>query len=92
MSRICRCDTTHNHLVVFFMHVSFSFIFQGVPQGEGEATASRCSKQRSDASHYHPAALVPCLSDKVALSTKERCIYDHTGAVHILKYRTIGDS
>lgn len=70
---------------VGFSIVSLSFIYSGVPQGEGEAAAPRHSQQRSDASHHHPAALVPGLSDKIALPAKERCHYDYTGIITNIK-------
>lgn len=70
-----------SNVPVGFSSVSLSFIYSGVPQGEGEAAAPRHSQQRSDASHHHPAALVPGLSDKIALPAKERCHYDHTGII-----------
>lgn len=55
--------------------------YSGVSQGEGEAAASWHSYQRSDASHRHPAAVVPHLFDKVALSAKTWCNYDYTGTL-----------
>lgn len=55
--------------------------YSGVPQGEGEAAALWHSYQGSDASHHHPAAVVPHLFDKVALSAKTWCNYDSTGTL-----------
>lgn len=63
--------------------VWLSFICSGVPQGEGEETTPRHSPQRSDASHRHPAALVPHLSDQVTLPAEKRCHHDYTGTIYI---------
>lgn len=79
------CDSQAQHSVAECFHVYASLSCSGVSQGEGETIAPRQSQQGSDATHNHPAALVPFLSSKVALSAQERCNYDYTGTVHCLK-------
>lgn len=70
-----------------YAHVPF---FQsGVSQGEGKAAAPRCSQQRSDASHYHPSALVPSLFVKAALPAKEGCGFFNTGTIYSLQLKII---
>lgn len=68
---------------MLFSFAYITFCHSGVSQGEGKATASRCSQQRSNASHHHPAALVPGLFVKDALFAKEGCSYAYTGAIGV---------
>lgn len=70
----------HGPMLVSFAHMPF--LQSGVSQGEGEAAAPRCSQQRSNASHYHPSALVPSLFVKAALLAKERCSFINTGNIY----------
>lgn len=72
------------NMLLSFAYITFCHL--GVSQGEGKATAPRCSQQRSNASHHHPAALVPGLFVEAALFAKEGCRYAYTGAVRRFIY------
>lgn len=69
-------------LWVIFALVNGVFIFflpPGVSEGERETATPWCAQQGSDASHHHPAALVPLLPDKDTLPAQERRRHAHTG-------------